>query len=369
MVIKKIKEAIENRRQKKAEKIIEKERLENFRENEDLIRAEQVKKEADRLAHLKQYKTSIDEYKRALEIYSFNEKELAFKKPAEFFFKIYYNMAASYSFLNKYNDSIEFFDKALKIDNIDEENNVKALMSKGNCYYRAKQLIKEDFEEGAYKIRINSDFDIDEKTLENLKKLDVKENLIGLAHDCFTKAAEIDRNNTDSWYKKGHMEFLMDLVKEAMLSFDNVLMIQKNYDNTENIELFDDIKREKGIKVKHSRVLDSELKFKTKTGHLVKNKTEKMIANFLFDSNLMFQYNFAVSWADKDNFRPSFFVPKLDLYIEHYPYDYIKEYQKTMKGKIKQFDKHKKKHIYITSEDENNLEESIKLKMKPYIIL
>jgi len=369
MVIKKIKEAIEKRRQRKAEELIEEGRLESFRESEQMQKAEQIKKEADRLAHLKQYKTAIDEYNKALEVYPFDEKEQMFRKPAEFFFKIYYNIAASYSFLNKFNDSIEYFDNALKIENIDDENKAKALMSKGNCYYKAKQLIKGDYEEGSYKIHMESDFDVDEKIIDILKKIDEKENLLKLAHECFTKTTELDRHNVDAWYKKGHIEFLIGDVKYAMLSFDRVLEIHEDYENKESIKLFDDIKREKGIKIKHSMVFDNEAKFKTKTGHLVKDKVEKMIADFLFENNFIFQYNMAVTWADKDDFTASFFIPKLDLYIEHFKFDQVKNYQKLMKWKIRQYEKNKKKLVYTTSENEKNIEEALKIKLKPYIVL
>jgi len=87
MVIKKIREILERRKLKKIEEDIEQNKLESYRENEQLQKAEQIKKEADRLAHLKQYKTAIDEYNKALETYPFNEEEQLFKKPAEFFFK------------------------------------------------------------------------------------------------------------------------------------------------------------------------------------------------------------------------------------------------------------------------------------------
>ncbi|MBW2975813.1 hypothetical protein KY347_00035 [Candidatus Woesearchaeota archaeon] len=369
MVIKRLKEAMEKRKQRKTEKLIEEGRLESFRESEQMQKAEQVKKEADRLAHLKQYETAIEEYNKALEIYPFNEKEKIFKKPAEFFFKVYYNIAASYSFLNKFSSSIKYFDMALKIENIDDENRVKALMSKGNCYCMAKQLVKGDYEGGAYQIKIDSEFDIDEKTVEALRKTDEKENLLKLAHECFAKAAELDRHNADAWYRKGHMELLMGNVKEAMFSFDTVLMVKKDYENREAIELFDDIKREKGISVTHSKVFDNEMKFKTKTGHFVRNKAEKMIANFIFDNNLMFQYNIAVTWADKDDFKASFFIPELDLYIEHFKFDCIKDYQKLMNWKISQYEKNKKRLIYTTSADERNIEEALKIKLKPYIVL
>jgi len=369
MVIGKIKKAIENIRKRKAEEVMENEKLDSYRQTEEMHKSEQIKKEADRLAHLKQYKTAIEEYNKALEAYPYDQKEQIFKKPAEFLFKIYFNLGACHSFLSKFNDSIEYFNKALDIDNIDDENKVKALMSKGNCYYAAKQLIKDNFEEDSYQIKMESEFDVDKKTKEIFSKMDEKENLLNLALDCFTKSTELDRNNEDSWYKKGHMEFLMDMVKEAMLSFDNVIMINKKYENKEGIELFDDIKKEKGIEIKHPKIFDSEMTFKTKTGHLVRNKAEKMIANFLFDSNLIFQYNVVVSWADKDDFKATFLLPKLNVYLEHFKYDHIKDYQKVMKWKIKQYDRKRKKLIYTTSEDEKNIEDILKLKLKPYIVL
>ena len=194
-----------------------------------------------------------------------------------------------------------------------------------------------------------------------------------MAHQCFTNAAELDKNHIEAWYSKGHMEILMNKIKDAVQSFDNVISINKNYENKESISLFDEIKREKGISIKASEIMErsenAEPSFKTKTGHLVKTRAEMEIANFLFDNNLLFQYSAVATWADKDDFRASFYVPKLDLYIDHHPYDYLKEYQKVMKTKIKQYEKHKKKHIYITSEDEKDIEDTIKLKMKPYAIL
>ena len=194
-----------------------------------------------------------------------------------------------------------------------------------------------------------------------------------MSHECFSRAAEIDRNHLEAWYNKGHMEVLMGKIKEAVQSFDNVINLNKNYENKESIPLFDEIKRERGIQVKASEVMERienvGPNFKTKTGHLVRTRAEMEIANFLFDNNLLFQYNTVATWADKDDFRASFYIPKLDLYIDHHPYDYLREYQKPVKAKIKQYEKHKKKYIYVTSEDEKNIEETIKLKMKPYIIL
>jgi hypothetical protein len=146
-------------------------------------------------------------------------------------------------------------------------------------------------------------------------------------------------------------------------------MIDKNYENKEAIKLFEDIRAEKGIKGKHSKVIDARTGFKTKTGHYVKNKAEKMIADFLFENNLIFQYDMAVSWADKNDFKASFFIPKLDLYLEHFKLDNIDDNKKLMKAKIKQYEKNKKKLVYTTSDEESNIEEALKIKLKPYIVL
>ena len=40
-----------------------------------------------------------------------------------------------------------------------------------------------------------------------------------------------------------------------------------------------------------------------------------------------------------------------------------------MKSKIKQYEKNKKKLVYTTSDDEMNIEETLKIKLKPYIVL
>src|SRR3989338_5877020 len=369
MVIGRIKAALERRKQRKIEEEIEKNRLESYRETEQMQKAEQIKKEADRLAHLKQYKTAIEEYNKALEAFPFDEKEAKFRKPAELFFKLFFNIAASHSFMNKFDNAIEFFNQSLKIENIDDENKIKALMSKGSCYYKAKQLLNADYDKGTYAIRMESDFNVDGKMLDEFKKLDEKENLLKLAHSCFSKTIEINKNDADAWYKKGHMEFLLGEIKDAMLSFDNVLMADKNFENREGIKLFEDIREEKGIKAKHSKALDTDIMFKTKTGHYVKNKAEKIIADFLFESNLIFQYDIIVSWADKDDFKASFFIPKLDLYLEHFKFNNADNYKKLMSAKLKQYEKNKKKLVYTTSDDESNIEESLKIKMKPYIVL
>ena len=352
MVIKKM---IEGFMQKRREEKEEEERLQKYRENEEVSNAEKLKKEADRLAALKQYSTSIEEYNKSLDIYPYKLKsngefpDPTNKNALRFIFKTYFNIATCFSYLNEYDKAISYLDKALKMDIDDNELKIKAFIGKGNGYYRKKmKVMKENPEENE------------------------KENYFEVAHECFSKVIDIDRNNAEAWYKKGHMEILLNRIKDAMLSFDNVIDINKSFENEDGIDLFDDIKREKGIKLKEPPALMRESSisqlFKAKSGHLVKNKGEMSIANFLFDHDLKFQYEPLITWSDRD-YKPLFYLTKLDVYIEHFEFDKVLSYRKLMKWKMNQYNKFRKKFIYTTSDDEKNLYDTLKNKLKPYIIL
>ncbi len=352
----------------------EKTNMKDFRETEEMKQAEEIKKEADRLAQLKQYKASIEEYNKSLTLYPLKgDEEEMFPNAADFLFKLNYNIAACHSYLGDFDNSIKFFDKALGIQQASEDNKVKALMGKGNIYYRKKSIIEGRHKEGAYRIPMETDWEINDEKIEEFRKEDGKKNLIKLAHQCFSKAVDLDKNNVDAWYNKGYMEFLMGMVKESVQSFDAVIDLNKSYDNKEGIRLYDEIRAEKGIPIKISEIEarqnSMQNMFKAKTGHLVKSRAEMSIANFLFENSIMFQYNSVATWADSDDFRSSFYIPKLDLYIEYFQFDYLKEYQKAMKLKVKQYERKKKKMVYLTSEEEKNIEEALRVKMKPYVIL
>ena len=366
MVIGRIRDFFAERKRQKAHRRSEKEQAETFRETEEMRSAESLKKEADRLAQLKQYKTAIEEYGKALEVYPYKgDEDNLFRNAREFLFKAHFNIAACYSYLDQFDDAIISFDRAIAIDVEDTQNKVKALMAKGSSYYRKKLLLEGDAR-GAYHIDVELEPDARKE-----KQRDRKD-YVALAHACFAEAADLDRGNADAWYSKGHMEFLMGRIKDAVNSFDQVLTIKKTYENTESVHLFNEIKREKGIALKPSEIIEEETSqrnFKTKSGHFVRNKAEQTMADFLFDQNLLFQYDVAVTWADKDDFRATFYLPKLDLYIDHFVTADIKQPPKFIKAKAREYDKHKKHYIYTTSEDEKRLNDSLRLKLKPYIIL
>ena len=366
MVIGRIKNFFENQKKKRELRQREENQAETFRETEEMKIAESLKKEADRLAQLKQYKTAIEEYQKSLEAYPYkgDEQDL-FKNAKEFLFKVHFNIAACYSYLDQFDSAIGAFDKAIAIDVEHTENKVKALMAKGSSYYRKKLFLDGDMR-GSYRI------DVELEPGEKKEKPKDKHDYVALAHTCFAEASDLDRSNADAWYSRGHMEFLMGKIKDAVNSFDSVLTLKKTYENKENIPLFNEIKREKGIALKPSELIEEETsqrKFKTKSGHIVRNKAEQTIADFLFDHNLLFQYDVTSTWADKDEFRSTFFIPKLELYVDHFVTTDIKQSPKIIKAKVKEYEKKKKHHIYTTSDDEKHIHDALRLKLKPYIIL
>ena len=135
MVIHHIKKFFADQKKKLDERRKEKDKLESYKETEEMRQAEDTKREADRLAQLKQYRTAIEEYVKALEFYPYqgNEPDL-FKNAAEFLFKCNYNMAACYSYLDNFDKAIWFFDKALQVQAAEDENKVRDWMGKGSVY-------------------------------------------------------------------------------------------------------------------------------------------------------------------------------------------------------------------------------------------
>jgi len=347
MVIKKITSVFENRRRKKAEEIIEKQKLNSYQQTEEMHKSESIKNSADRLFGLKQFSAAIEEYKKALECYPYTDGQITFRKPAEFIFKIYHSIALSFSSLDDIINSVEYFDKALSMADIETDSRAEVYMDKGKAFLKARKFLDESSNK-------------EDKNIEQARKMDERKSFLKHALESFTKITEIDKNNAEAWYYKGHTEMIINLVKDAMISFDTVISLNKSFPNKESIEIFDNIKREKKLSVEE----DFEKGFKTKTGHLVKNKSEKIIADFLFDNNFVFQYNLPLTWADKD-FNVSFFIPKHELHLEHFKKKHIDD--GLMRWKLDQYNRNKKNFVYTTYEDELNLDDVLKAKLKDYL--
>lgn len=65
-----------------------------------------------------------------------------------------------------------------------------------------------------------------------------------------------------------------------------------------------------------SRAYTNQLTYTTLQGEKVKSKSERDIADWLFRHNVKYCYEPVVNFKDF-NFRPDFFIPQADLYLEH----------------------------------------------------
>jgi len=356
MVFKKINELLEDRKKRKEQEEHEIKQVDSHQEAEEIRIAEDLKKDADRLVNLKQYKVAIDEYHKALAQYP--QKEPAFQKARDFLFAVHSGIAHSHHSLHQYKEAVESLDEAINLHNLEAEFKAHALFEKGSYLQQAHHSLEEIKSRHKKEITVEKEFTETEKKREQLEKLADKIDLIKESHACFLQAVELMPHNADFWYAKGHMEVLQGHIKQALHSFDQVLTIQEHYHNKHKVELFDEIKREKGI-----RIVDTEgPAYKAKTGHLVKDRAEALIANFLFEQELLFQYNVALPWHP-DVLHANFYVPKLDLYIEHFG-----KLDDSMFEKINSYKNNSKSVIYTTLEDEKKMEEILKAKMKPYLL-
>jgi DNA helicase IV len=65
-----------------------------------------------------------------------------------------------------------------------------------------------------------------------------------------------------------------------------------------------------------SRIYGNEITYTTLRGEKVKSKSERDIADWLFRHNLKYKYEPVVNFKDF-NFKPDFYIPQADLYLEH----------------------------------------------------
>jgi|GEM_PF-1728616 len=68
-----------------------------------------------------------------------------------------------------------------------------------------------------------------------------------------------------------------------------------------------------------------EASYETLNGETVASRAEKVIADFLFTNRVTYRYESVAGWADtaedKGPYRPDFYLPEYDIYIEHWGLD------------------------------------------------
>ena len=104
-----------------------------------------------------------------------------------------------------------------------------------------------------------------------------------------------------------------------------------------------------------------------KDGHVVKSKSERDIDNYLFDHKIPHAYEKALP-INGEVFKPDFYLPDLDVYIEHWGYDESNvEYTRRKEYKIP---KYKEKGITLIctyeATDMKDVETSLQIKLDTY---
>ena len=108
--------------------------------------------------------------------------------------------------------------------------------------------------------------------------------------------------------------------------------------------------------------------YKCSDGHIVKSKSELAIDNYLFNNGISHAYEKAYPIDDnpKHTLYPDFYLPTLDLYIEHWGYKNKKDYDMQKERKINIYTKDELTVISTYEEDMTDIESALSGKLKHF---
>jgi len=107
-------------------------------------------------------------------------------------------------------------------------------------------------------------------------------------------------------------------------------------------------------------------RYTCKDGHVVRSKSEKDIDNFLFDHNIAHAYEKKFDVDGVETIKPDFYLPTLDLYIEHWGYENSSKYNKEKEYKLKVYREKKTTIICTYESDMEDTEFNLKRKLDNY---
>lgn len=107
--------------------------------------------------------------------------------------------------------------------------------------------------------------------------------------------------------------------------------------------------------------------YRTKDGHWVRSKSEREIANFLFDNKIRYQYERRVTIADVDLY-PDFYLPDAGggIYLEHFGLLDDKRYHQLAERKAKLFKEAGLTLIATDEADARDFDSSLQRKLGRY---
>lgn len=112
---------------------------------------------------------------------------------------------------------------------------------------------------------------------------------------------------------------------------------------------------------------ESGLTIKCKDGHIVRSKSEMTIDNYLYDHNIKHAYEkaYPISANKDEDLHPDFYLPELDLYIEHWGYANKANYKEEKEYKTKIYNRNRTTVIGTTEEDMQDIETALDRKLNP----
>ena len=109
-----------------------------------------------------------------------------------------------------------------------------------------------------------------------------------------------------------------------------------------------------------------ENKITCEDGHTVKSQQEAIIDNYLFNHNIKHVYEkpFHIDNNPEHDLHPDFYLPELNIYIEHFGITGNKKYEETKEYKLPIYRKEKITLICTSSKDISNLSANLERKLK-----
>ena len=109
-------------------------------------------------------------------------------------------------------------------------------------------------------------------------------------------------------------------------------------------------------------------KIKTLSGINVRSSHEKRIADFLFNNNIEFIYEYKLRLGNH-TFYPDFFLREENIFIEFFGWLHIPSYARKTEEKIKAYSNHKIKCIYLYLKGSANLENILREELSKHGVL
>jgi DNA helicase-4 len=121
--------------------------------------------------------------------------------------------------------------------------------------------------------------------------------------------------------------------------------------------------RPRGIKLTRQRKFQPVLP--TKSGVTVRSKSEIKCADFLHKHNIRFQYE-PLILLDNRKFRPDFYLPDYNLFIEICGYDHMPHYRNRVDEKKRIYEKYNLNAVFIHYCGRGSLEEMLRLEFHKF---